>query len=248
MRTMATETTHRIIANVFGATGAVGKAVVHHLLHNSYENVDITVRTIGRRTLDKEDLKPFEESGKLEQIVIDMDGMEQDTNLHNRMKQDTDTITFCCLGTTRSAAGSADEFRRVDLTYVESAAKVAKQCGSRVFGLVSAQGARASTMSSDMKLFHGLLYMKTKGMAEERVKDQGFEYTLIMRPGLIDRKRDARGIEKFAKRFLSHVSTDEIASVMVRKAIDAVTSAESTPRVEVLEMKDILTAAAHNKA
>lgn len=238
---IATETTHRIIANVFGATGAVGKAVVHHLLHTSYENVDITVRTIGRRPLDKEDLKPFEESGKLEQIVIDMDGMEQDTTLLNRMTNDADTMTFCCLGTTRSAAGSADQFRRVDLTYVESAAKVAKQCGSRVFGLVSAQGARASIMSSDMKLFHGLLYMKTKGMAEERVRDQGFEYTLIMRPGLIDRKEDARGGEKFAKRIMSHVSTDAIASVMVRKAIDAIT--ESTRGVEVLEMKDILTAA-----
>ena len=83
-------------------------------------------------------------------------------------------------------------------------------------------------------------------MAEERVKDQGFEYTLIMRPGLIDRKEDARGIEKFARRFVSHVSTDSIASVMVRKAIDAVTSStqrNDNPCIEVLEMKDILTAA-----
>lgn len=245
---MATETPHRtIIANVFGATGAVGKAVVHHLLHTPYENVDITVRTIGRRALDREDLKPFEQSGRLEQIVIDMDGMEQDTNLQKAMKEEgAESITFCCLGTTRAAAGSADQFRRVDLTYVEKAARVAKQCGSRAFGLVSAQGARASTISSDMKPFHGLLYMKTKGMAEERVKDQGFEYTLIMRPGLIDRKEDARGIEKFARRFVSHVSTDSIASVMVRKAIDAVTSStqrDDNPRIEVLEMKDILTAA-----
>ncbi len=61
------------------------------------------------------------------------------------------------------AAGTADEFRKVDLHYVEATARAAKAAAVPYFALVSAQGANAGVWASDLKPFHGLLYMKTKG-------------------------------------------------------------------------------------
>ena len=60
-------------------------------------------------------------------------------------------------------AGSADAFRKVDLDYVAASARAASAGGVPHFSLVSAQGARAGVWASDLKLFHGLLYMKVKG-------------------------------------------------------------------------------------
>ncbi len=62
------------------------------------------------------------------------------------------------------AAGSAEAFKKVDLHYVEAAAKAAAAAGVPHFSLVSAQGARAGLWASDLKPFHGLLYAKTKGL------------------------------------------------------------------------------------
>jgi hypothetical protein len=70
---------------------------------------------------------------------------------------------FCCLGTTRGVAGSADQFRKVDRDYVAATAQAAKAAGTPFFALVSAQGARPNVWASDFKPLHGLLYMKTKG-------------------------------------------------------------------------------------
>lgn len=61
------------------------------------------------------------------------------------------------------AAGSADAFRKVDLHYVEAAARAARAAAVPHFSLVSAQGARAGLWASDLKPLHGLLYAKTKG-------------------------------------------------------------------------------------
>ena len=60
-------------------------------------------------------------------------------------------------------AGSAEQFRKVDLQYVKAAAQAAQQAGARQFSLCSAQGANANTWASDLAFAHGLLYKKTKG-------------------------------------------------------------------------------------
>jgi oxidoreductase len=73
-----------------------------------------------------------------------------------------------CAGSTTPAsllqvAGSADAFRKVDLDYVAASARAASAGGVPHFSLVTAQGARAGVWASDLKPFHGLLYMKVKG-------------------------------------------------------------------------------------
>ena len=69
---------------------------------------------------------------------------------------------FCCLGTTRRAAGSDAAFRRVDLDYVVAFARLVKRAGARRFLLVSSLGASPSSP---------FLYPRTKGECEAAVGD-----------------------------------------------------------------------------
>ncbi len=83
---------------------------------------------------------------------------------------------FCCLGTTRRAAGSAAAFRRVDFDYVVAFARLAKRSGARRFLLVSSVG--ASPRSS-------LLYTRTKGEGEAAIEALGFASVMILRPSFL---------------------------------------------------------------
>ena len=62
--------------------------------------------------------------------------------------------------------------KQVDFEYVKAAAELAKQAGVPQFSLLTAQGAKANVWAPYASLFHGLLYMQTKGRAEEAVKAQ----------------------------------------------------------------------------
>ena len=61
---------------------------------------------------------------------------------------------------------------QVDLTYVEAAAKAAKAGGVRHFSLVTSKGASARLPAPHFAGLHPLLYLATKGRAEEAVKAQ----------------------------------------------------------------------------
>ena len=95
---------------------------------------------------------------------------------------------FCCLGTTRAKAGSADAFRRVDLEYVRAFALAAYGAGARAFALNSSVGADPGS---------GNLYLRTKGEAEAACREVGFESLLIFRPGLL---RGSRAEFRLAER------------------------------------------------
>ena len=62
--------------------------------------------------------------------------------------------------------------KQVDFEYVKAAAELAKQAGVPQFSLLTAQGAKANVWAPYASPFHGLLYMQTKGRAEEAVKAQ----------------------------------------------------------------------------
>jgi uncharacterized protein YbjT (DUF2867 family) len=99
---------------------------------------------------------------------------------------------FCCLGTTRRDAGSAEAFRRVDLDYVVAFARLAKRAGAQRFLLVSSVGASASSP---------FLYPRTKGEAEAAVTAAGFETLVIARPSfLIGQRSQHRAGEAVALR------------------------------------------------
>ncbi len=83
---------------------------------------------------------------------------------------------FCCLGTTRRAAGSAAAFRRVDLDYVVAFARLAKRAGAQRFLLVSSLGASPSSP---------FLYPRTKGECEAAITAIGFTTVVIVRPSFL---------------------------------------------------------------
>lgn len=97
---------------------------------------------------------------------------------------------FCCLGTTRRAAGSAEAFRRVDFDYIVAFARLAKRAGARRFLLVSSVGASARSR---------LLYSRTKGEGEAAITGLGFVSVVIVRPSfLVGERTESRPGEAMA--------------------------------------------------
>jgi uncharacterized protein YbjT (DUF2867 family) len=105
---------------------------------------------------------------------------------------------YCCLGTTRRAAGSDDAVRKVDLEYVLTFARAAKRAGAIRFLLVSSLGADAASR---------FLYLRLKGEAEAGVSALGFSAVGIARPSfLVGRRTVARFGETFALLFGQAIS------------------------------------------
>lgn len=196
------------------------------------------VATVGRRPLDPPPPQPT--AGKLTQVVLDMDSLETDPAALAALSG-ADSC-FCSLGTTRGVAGSADAFRRVDYEYVAAAARAAAAARVPHFALVSAQGANARVWASDLAPFHGLLYAKTKGRAEEAVTSRAFRCSTIARPGLLERGDLTRGAERVFARLVSSVPAAGVAAALVRDAERchaAPAAAGAAPEVRVLEMKEL---------
>ena len=85
------------------------------------------------------------------------------------------------LGTTRAQAGSFEAQRRIDFDLNLAMAKASKESGSRIGVLISSTGTSAKSI---------MPYSKLKGETELAFKDVGFEYTIILRPGLLMGQRD----------------------------------------------------------
>jgi len=147
-------------ALVAGASGLVGRHVVHLLLEDpAYARVTV----LARREL------PLSHK-KLEQQVVSFDRLAQIADfprVHD---------VFCCLGTTMKQAGSPDAFRKVDYTYVVELARVAVRHRASQFLVVTAVGADPSSR---------ILYSRVKGEAEEALRRLQFESIQIFRPSLV---------------------------------------------------------------
>ncbi len=154
-------------ALVLGATGLVGGHVLDLLLADP---VWTRVLTLGRRPAARD-------SPRLEQRVVGFDRVDQHADAF-----DVDAV-FCCLGTTIKAAGSQEEFRRVDHDYPLAAARLASERGGRHFLLVTAMGADAGS---------GIFYNRVKGEVERDVTALPFAGVTIARPSLILGERAGR--------------------------------------------------------
>ena len=86
-------------------------------------------------------------------------------------------IAFCCLGTTRKDAGSAEAFRRVDLDYVLAFAALARRHGCRRLPWWSPSlGANPGSSA---------LYPRTKGEMEQALLAQEWQRLVILRPAML---------------------------------------------------------------
>lgn len=198
-------------AVVVGGTGSVGMELVGLLLQSPAWS---QITAVGRREVVVSAAYQGYDASKFVQKVVNMDNLPDEAasafeNAHS---------VFCTLGTTRKDAGSAEQFRKVDLHYVQLAARAAKQAGVQHFSLCTSKGANVNMWASSLSPFHALLYIKTKGQAEEAVKAQGFARVSIFRPGALDRGPKARWNERLASRLTTTTPVRNVARAMVLDA------------------------------
>lgn len=206
-------------AIVAGATGLVGRELVHLLLHDpEYEEVMILVR----KPVDI--LHP-----KLQTEVIDFDRLKE---------ADIDMVgadVYCTLGTTIKKAGTQEAFRKVDYAYPLVLGQLAKTGDAKRFMIVTATGANASSR---------IFYSRVKGETEEALKELELRELHIFRPSLLLGDRDEfrtgeRLMGFFAPLFkgplraYGPVQAQSVAAAMIRAA------KEGLPGVHVHESRDI---------
>ncbi|CAM9823385.1 unnamed protein product [Ectocarpus sp. 4 AP-2014] len=220
-------------AVVFGSTGAVGKEVVRALAESEQcQSVVAVVRRLTPVSEWRGDATKSKTGGsdanfnKVEVKRINYDTLE--TSLPEeemRGKQ----IVFYCLGTTRSDAGSAANFKKVDFSYLEGVCQLCRVAGVDHFSLVSSQGASASSP---------LLYPKVKGQCEQLVRSAGYPHTSVWRPGLLGRGSKARGVEKMARFLVTPMPVETLGRAMVMEA-ESKLGAPPNDEAMVFSNKDI---------
>lgn len=158
---------------IFGGTGLVGSSLLdqlkleHRVTIAVRDKSKINLKDVEIRQVDFEDFDSF--------------------NIHKY-----DGI-YCCLGTTIKTAGSKENFKRVDLDYVELCFKYSMACESNFFCVVSALGA-----SSKSKIF----YNRVKGMMEDSLS--GNQKSIIVRPSLLlGHRKEHRPLEKLSATVLT---------------------------------------------
>jgi uncharacterized protein YbjT (DUF2867 family) len=172
-----------VIATIIGGTGLTGSFLVRELLADPAITKVISVT---RKPLQIAD-------AKLTEIVI--------TDLSQLQSKETaicGEIYFCCLGTTIKAAGSKENFEKVDHDAIVVLARIAKGQDAKSFTFVSAMGANAKSM---------IFYNRVKGRTEDDVKALGLRSLTIFRPALLVGPRpEVRLAEKIAAKTLVPVS------------------------------------------
>jgi len=125
------------------------------------------------------------EHAKIEQHIINFD------NINDYAQHFKGDALVGALGTTRSKTPNQVDYRKIDLGYTLSAAKLAKENGVRQIHLVSSMGANPKS-----KVFYSAL----KGEIENLIIELKFDKTSIYRPSiLIGERSESRPIEKLSQ-------------------------------------------------
>jgi uncharacterized protein YbjT (DUF2867 family) len=189
-----------MIATIIGSTGLTGSFLVRQLLADS---AITEVISISRKSLDLSNAK------LTEVLVADLAEL---ASIESKLRGDT---YFCCLGTTIKAAGSKENFEKVDHDAIVAFARIAKAHDARSFTLVSAMGANASSR---------IFYNQVKGRTEADVKALGLRSLVIFRPGLlVGPRREFRLGESIATKTL--VPLSRLFPTRIRKSL--ITEAET---------------------
>ena len=144
---------------VVGSTGLVGKSVVNHL----------TERGIAVLALARND--QVSNNSLLNYYKIDFDDLQFPDETFSDIKD-----IFICLGTTIKKAGSKEAFQKVDITYCYEIAKQAQARGVKNISIVTSLGSDSNSAN---------LYLKSKGMIEDKITKIDFNSISIHRPGLL---------------------------------------------------------------
>jgi len=207
-----------------GGTGLTGSCLVRLLLADSAITKVISVSR-----------KPLHASNaKLTEVLIS--GLPELPVIASEIRGE---LYFCCLGTTIQAAGSRENFEKVDRAAVVDFARVAKVHQARTFTLVSAMGANESSM---------LFYNRVKGRTEDDVKSLGLRSLIVFRPALlVGPRHEFRWAESVASKTLVPISRflpDSIRKSLITPvetlAIRMLAEAKAAPAgVRVIPAKEI---------
>jgi uncharacterized protein YbjT (DUF2867 family) len=164
-----------MIATLIGGTGLTGSFVVRQLLDDSAISKVISV---SRRPLGIS-------SPKLTEVLIA--DLAELPSIESKIRGE---LYFSCLGTTMKAAGSKENFEKVDHEAIVGFAKIAKAHDAKSLSIVSAMGASASSM---------FFYNQVKGRTEDDIKALGLRSLIIFRPAfLVGPRLEARLAERIA--------------------------------------------------
>lgn len=189
-----------MIATLIGGTGLTGSILIRKLLADP----EITkVVSVSRRPSGASDAK------LVEMLVSDLAELPQ---LERELRGN---LYFCCLGTTIKAAGSKENFEKVDHDAVLAFARIARAHDATSYTIVSATGAGSR-----------FFYNKVKGRTEDDVRALGLRSVIIFRPALlVGPRREFRLAERVATRTLVPLSRLLPAHVRKRLVTEAGTLA-----------------------
>ncbi len=177
------EKLNHMIATLIGGTGLTGSLLLQQLLADP----SITqIISIARRPLEIQ-------HAKLTEVWI-----SDLTDLPRIESQIRGDLYFCCLGTTRKAAGNKENYARIDHDAVLAFASIAKAHNAKSFTLVSAMGANARSM---------FFYSQIKGRTEDDIAALRMRSLLIFRPALlVGPRREPYMTDRIAARTLVPLS------------------------------------------
>jgi uncharacterized protein YbjT (DUF2867 family) len=150
-----------MIATIIGSTGLTGSFLVRQLLADSTIS---SVISVSRKSLKIS-------NPKLDEIFVS--DLAELPSIESRIRGD---LYFCCLGTTIKAAGSKENFEKVDHAAIVAFAKIAKTHDAKSLTIVSAMGANAKSM---------IFYNRIKGRTEDDLRALGLRSLIIFRPALL---------------------------------------------------------------
>jgi uncharacterized protein YbjT (DUF2867 family) len=199
-----------MIAILIGGTGLTGSSLVRQALADP----EITkVISISRKSLEISNPK------LAEVLICDLGEL---SSIESKIRGD---LYFCCLGTTIKAAGSKENFEKVDHAAIVAFAEIAKAHDAKSFTLVSAMGANANSM---------IFYNRVKGRTENGVRALGLRSLTIFRPALLAGPRhEFRLSERIMAKTLVPLSS--ILPARIRKSL--VTKAETLAARMLVEGK-----------
>ena len=153
-----------------GATGLVGQSVMEQAL------ADGRVEKLVALTR-----KPLAPHPRLENHVVDFDALPADASWWNV------DGGICTLGTTMREAGSHHAFRKVDVDYPLTVARLLHEHGARSFAFNSSIGANPKARA---------FYLRVKGEVEQRLIAGGFPSLTLVRPsGILGPRKAHRTLE-----------------------------------------------------
>jgi uncharacterized protein YbjT (DUF2867 family) len=149
------------IALVAGGSGMVGAQLLRVLAYDAPEY--LRVLALSRRPLSFEHPRIANRVTRFEALEQELPGLKCDD-------------AYCCLGSTRRAAGSEAAFRAVDHDLVLDFARLARAAGAQRLLLVSSVGADAASR---------FMYLRVKGEAERDLEALNFRALDLMQPSVL---------------------------------------------------------------